>query len=313
MTNITLQKQHRTLWHFIPGLALSAVITGVALWGGSIPAVAGAGFSALTLAILLGMVLGNTIYPHIWKSCDGGVLFAKQYLLRLGIILYGFRLTFSQIADVGISGIIIDVLTLSSTFLLACFLGQKVFGLDKHTSWLIGAGSSICGAAAVLATEPVVKAEASKVTVAVATVVIFGTIAIFLYPAIYPLMSQWFSPETFGIYIGSTVHEVAQVVAAGHAISPFMGGLLLNPLEENGNDSGLTGARCSGLCDDALNHIVNRTTTNNQPGKQNQCHQQRFRPGFFQRADVSGQTQRRHRHCQQEGIQRYQHVHHALR
>lgn len=56
MTNITLQKQHRTLWHFIPGLALSAVITGVALWGGSIPAVAGAGFSALTLAILLGMV-----------------------------------------------------------------------------------------------------------------------------------------------------------------------------------------------------------------------------------------------------------------
>ena len=54
---------------------------------------------------------------------------------------------------------------------------------------------------------------------AVATVVIFGTVAIFLYPAIYPLMSQWFSPETFGIYIGSTVHEVAQVVAAGHAIS----------------------------------------------------------------------------------------------
>ena len=68
MTNITLQKQHRTLWHFIPGLALSAVITGVALWGGSIPAVAGAGFSALTLAILLGMVLGNTIYPSGYHS-----------------------------------------------------------------------------------------------------------------------------------------------------------------------------------------------------------------------------------------------------
>lgn len=90
--------------------------------GGSIPAVAGAGFSALTLAILLGMVLGNTIYPHIWKSCDGGVLFAKQYLLRLGIILYGFRLTFSQIADVGISGIIIDVLTLSVP---SCWLASR--------------------------------------------------------------------------------------------------------------------------------------------------------------------------------------------
>ena len=59
------------------------------------------------------------------------MLSAKQYLLRLGIILYGFRLELSQIADVGISGIIIDALTLSSTFLLACFLGQKVFGLDN--------------------------------------------------------------------------------------------------------------------------------------------------------------------------------------
>ncbi len=95
-----------------------------------------------------------------------------------------------------------------------------MFGLDKHTSWLIGAGSSICGAAAVLATEPVVKAEASKVTVAVATVVIFGTIAIFLYPAMYPLLAHWFTPETYGIYMGSTMHEVAQVVAAGHAVSP---------------------------------------------------------------------------------------------
>ncbi|XNM78625.1 putative sulfate exporter family transporter [Escherichia coli] len=85
---------------------------------------------------------------------------------------------------------------------------------------MVGAGRGVCGAAAVLATEPVVKTKPVEVTVAVATVVIFGTVAIFLYPAeMCPLMSQWFSPETFRIYIGSTVHEVAQVVAAGHAIS----------------------------------------------------------------------------------------------
>ncbi|HIH9827755.1 TPA: YeiH family protein [Klebsiella pneumoniae] len=220
MTALTLPTKHRSLWHFVPGLALTAALTGAALWAGSFPAITGAGFSALTLAILFGMVVGNTVYPKIWQPCDGGVIFAKQHLLRLGIILYGFRLTFAQIADVGVSGILIDVLTLSSTFFIACFLGQKVFGLDKHTSWLIGAGSSICGAAAVLATEPVVKAEASKVTVAVATVVIFGTIAIFLYPAMYPLLAHWFTPETYGIYMGSTMHEVAQVVAAGHAVSP---------------------------------------------------------------------------------------------
>ncbi|HBR1854157.1 TPA: YeiH family protein [Klebsiella quasipneumoniae subsp. quasipneumoniae] len=220
MTALTLPTKHRSLRHFVPGLALTAALTGAALWAGSFPAIAGAGFSALTLAILFGMVVGNTVYPKIWQPCDGGVIFAKQHLLRLGIILYGFRLTFAQIADVGVSGILIDVLTLSSTFFIACFLGQKVFGLDKHTSWLIGAGSSICGAAAVLASEPVVKAEASKVTVAVATVVIFGTIAIFLYPAMYPLLAHWFTPETYGIYMGSTMHEVAQVVAAGHAVSP---------------------------------------------------------------------------------------------
>ncbi|MFU0920501.1 YeiH family protein [Kluyvera sichuanensis] len=221
MTQVTLETHHhRGIKHFIPGLALTAVITGAAVWIGNIPAVAGVGMSALTLAILFGMVIGNTIYPKLWQSCDGGVLFAKQHLLRLGIILYGFRLTFSQIADVGVNGIVIDALTLCSTFMMACWLGQKVFGLDKHTSWLIGAGSSICGAAAVLATEPVVKAEASKVTVAVATVVIFGTLAIFIYPAMYPLLAHWFSPEAYGIYIGSTMHEVAQVVAAGHAVTP---------------------------------------------------------------------------------------------
>ncbi|MGU0161588.1 putative sulfate exporter family transporter [Escherichia coli] len=92
MTNITLQKQHRTLWHFIPGLALSAVITGVALWGGSIPRLRVPGLVPHPRN-LVGHGFRNTIYPHIWKSCDGGVLFAKQYLLRLGIILYGFRLT----------------------------------------------------------------------------------------------------------------------------------------------------------------------------------------------------------------------------
>lgn len=220
MTALILPPHRRAPWRFLPGLALSALIGGVALWLGNVPALAGAGFSALTLAILIGMLIGNSVWPRIREQCDDGILFAKQHLLRLGIILYGLRLTFAQIAQVGVSGILIDILTLCSVFLLACFLGQRVFGLDKQTSWLIGAGSSICGAAAVLATAPVVKAESGKVTVAVATVVIFGTIAIFLYPALYPLLARWFSPENYGIYIGSTVHEVAQVVAAGHAIAP---------------------------------------------------------------------------------------------
>ncbi len=124
MTALTLPTKHRSLWHFVPA-ALTAALTGAALWAGSFPAIAGAGFSALTLAILFGMVVGNTVYPKIWQPCDGGVIFAKQHLLRLGIILYGFRLTFAQIADVGVSGILIDVLTLSSTFLSPASLARK--------------------------------------------------------------------------------------------------------------------------------------------------------------------------------------------
>ncbi|WP_230492755.1 YeiH family putative sulfate export transporter [Martelella alba] len=208
----------------MPGLLLTGGLTAIAIWAGNIPQVVNLGLGALTLAIIFGIIVGNTVYPRIQLVSHGGVMFAKQRLLRLGIILYGFRLTFQQIADVGATGIIIDLLTLSSTFLLACWLGKKVFGMDTQTAMLIGAGSSICGAAAVMATEPVLKAEASKVTVAVATVVVFGTLAIFVYPWLYDLNQQYqwltFSPLSFGIYAGSTIHEVAQVVAAAHSISP---------------------------------------------------------------------------------------------
>lgn len=210
--------------HLLPGLLLTALISAVAVWAAAIPLVAELGLGALTLAIIFGILAGNTLYPWLQPVCHSGVQLAKQRLLRLGIILYGFRLTFQQIADVGATGIIIDALTLSSTFLLACWLGKRWFGLDRQTTLLIGAGSSICGAAAVMATEPVLKADSSKVAVAVSTVVVFGTLAIFVYPWLYQLNAhfQWvgFSQQTFGIYAGSTIHEVAQVVAAGHAIGP---------------------------------------------------------------------------------------------
>ncbi|MBU9827395.1 YeiH family protein [Rahnella perminowiae] len=208
----------------LPGLALTGMITALAIWLSDIPALNHFGLSALTLAIVIGMVIGNTVYPAAKPWCEEGVTLAKQRLLRLGIILYGLRLTFAQIADVGATGILTDALMLCSTFALACWLGQRVFKLDRDTSMLIGAGSSICGAAAVMATEPVLNAKAEKVTVAVATVVIFGTAAIFLYPWLWHLNAQYhwlsFTAAQFGIYTGSTVHEVAQVVAAGQGISP---------------------------------------------------------------------------------------------
>jgi uncharacterized integral membrane protein (TIGR00698 family) len=181
------------------------------------------GISALTLAIVGGIVVGNTVYPRIAAVSAPGVLFSKQILLRAGIILFGLRLTFQDIRHVGAVGVLIDALVLSSTFALAGWAGTRLFGLNRRSAMLIGAGSSICGAAAVMATEPVVRGTAEEVSIAVATVVGFGTLAIFLYPALYHLNEQWhwvsLSPFAYGIFTGSTVHEVAQVVAAGKAVA----------------------------------------------------------------------------------------------
>jgi uncharacterized integral membrane protein (TIGR00698 family) len=121
--------------------------------------------------------------------------------------------------------IMTDALVLTSTFLLTYWLGTKWLKVDKKTTLLIGSVASICGAAAVIAAEPVVKAEAHKVTIAVATVVVFGTIAMLLYPFLYHLgwLQPWLNAEQYGVYTGSTVHEVAQVVVAGNAVSTEVG------------------------------------------------------------------------------------------
>lgn len=183
------------------------------------------GLSSLTLAILLGMVLGNTIYPNFYDQLSAGVGFAKGQILRLAIIFYGFKLTLTQVASVGMPAVMTDALVLTSTFLLTYWLGTKWLKVDKQTTLLIGSGASICGAAAVIAAEPVVKAEAHKVTIAVATVVVFGTIAMLLYPFLYQLgwLQPWLNAQQYGIYTGSTIHEVAQVVVAGNAVSTEVG------------------------------------------------------------------------------------------
>lgn len=211
---------NHTLRQRLPGLTLVGLLTFMAIGLEQTGYTAHLGLSALTLAIILGMLLGNTLYPRLSPHFHSGVLLSKGPLLRWGIILYGMRLTFQQIAAVGAGSLLSDAVMLISTFLLAYHLGTRWLKLDRDTAILIGAGSSICGAAAVMATEPILRAQANKVTVAVATVVIFGTIAMFLYPLIHAGHFLPITDKAFGLYIGSSVHEVAQVVAAGREINP---------------------------------------------------------------------------------------------
>ncbi|MBP6893948.1 MAG: YeiH family protein [Pseudacidovorax sp.] len=208
----------------LPGLALAGLLAAGGMVLGQIPALAHSGLSALTLAIVLGMVAGNGVPAH-WHARPGpGIGMAKQQLLRLGVVLYGLRLTVQDIGHVGLAGVLVDALMLASTFGIACWVGLRWLRMERETVMLIGAGSAICGAAAVMATEPVVRGRPAQVTVAVATVVVFGTLAIFTYPALYALNQHWAlvpgGQHGFGLYAGATIHEVAQVVAAARGIGP---------------------------------------------------------------------------------------------
>ncbi len=174
--------------------------------------------NSLTFAIIIGMIIGNIFNKFIPQSFREGIVFSAKRLLRLAIVLYGFRITFQQIFAVGLQGFWADVIMLTTTYLLGYYLGTRVFKLDKDLCMLTAIGSSVCGAAAVLGTDSMLKADSHKVSLAVSTVVLFGTIAMFLYPF---LAGLGIIPDSaFGIYIGSTIHEVAQVVAAGSAVSP---------------------------------------------------------------------------------------------
>ncbi len=206
------------LW---PGLVLAAAVAVAAMLAARLPALQALGMGALTLAIVFGIALGNSVFPAIAARSGAGVDFAKGMLLRAGIVLYGFRVTFQDIAGVGVEGVLIAITMVGSVFGLAVLLGTRVFKLDRQTAMLIGAGSAICGAAAVMATEPVVRAQAHKVSVAVATVVVFGTLGMFLYPWLYPHLGL--GEHAFGVYAGSTIHEVAQVVVAGGAVGEVAG------------------------------------------------------------------------------------------
>ena len=173
--------------------------------------------NSLTLAILVGILVGNLFQKFLNEKISCGVTFCAKKLLRLAIILYGFRITFQQIFAIGTQGLIADIIMFTTTYLIGYYLGTRVFKLDKDLCMLTAIGSSVCGAAAVLGTNSMLKSDSHKVSLAVSTVVLFGTISMFLHPFLSTL--GILDTNSLGIYIGSTVHEVAQVVAAGNAIS----------------------------------------------------------------------------------------------
>lgn len=172
------------------------------------------GAGPLSVALLGGMLLGNML--PMPPALQPGIHFAQQKLLRLGVMLFGLHVSIGQLLQVGWQALGIDLLIMSVILVGGIWIGIRLFGLERDLAVMTAAGSAICGAAAVLATEPVVRGSSAHTSMAVATVVLFGTLAILVYPVIYHFSA--IDPHSFGIYVGATVHEVAQVVAVGHSI-----------------------------------------------------------------------------------------------
>ena len=186
----------------------------------SIPAIRAMGFSPLVVGIVCGMLYGNFLRGTMPADWSAGVHFAARRLLRIAVAFYGLNISIQQIAAVGVPGLAVSVAVVLSTLILGTVAGQRLFGLDRDTAMLTSAGSAICGAAAVLAFEPTLRSQPHKSAVAVATVVLFGTLSMFLYPVLYHAGLLHLDTQALGIYIGGTIHEVAQVVGAASNIDP---------------------------------------------------------------------------------------------
>ncbi|SIT39079.1 conserved membrane hypothetical protein [Paraburkholderia ribeironis] len=194
----------------------AAAVTRIA----AIPAIAGLGLSPLIVGIVGGAIYGNALRDGMPASWAAGVNFSARKLLRIAVAFFGLRVSLQEIAQVGLPGLAESVLIVVSTLVIGTWAGMKIMKLDRDTALLTAAGSAICGAAAVLAFESTLQSKPHKSAMAVGSVVLFGTLSMFLYPVLFN--AGWLHLDTIGagLFFGGTIHEVAQVVGAASNVSP---------------------------------------------------------------------------------------------
>jgi uncharacterized integral membrane protein (TIGR00698 family) len=190
----------------LPGLLLTVLMAGLAIGLGRVIGLET--LNPLLLAVLLG--IGWRQWGQVPTTYSPGIKFAMKRVLRLAVILLGLRLSLTEVMAVGPWGLGIVTIGTIATFYLTCWLGPRL-GVNTRLTQLIAAGTSICGASAVVATNTVVEGSEEDMTYAIATITGFGTLAMLTYPLLGTLMQL--SPQAFGIWCGASVHEVAQVIA----------------------------------------------------------------------------------------------------
>lgn len=190
-----------------PGLAVTAALAGLAM---ALQRVIGLPYlSPMVLAMLAGIGLRNVI--GFAPVLAPGVTLSVKKLLRLGIVLMGFQLTLGQLQGIGLSGLALVALVLVSTFIFTKAMA-RILGVDRKLGELIAAGTSVCGASAVIAVNTVTRGEDEDVPYAIACVTLFGTLSMLILPVLGGALAL--APESYGLWVGATVHEVAQVMGA---------------------------------------------------------------------------------------------------
>ncbi len=166
-------------------------------------------FVDIFIAALLALVVANVF--KIPDNLKIGTAFAQKWFLRLGIIIYGLKFSFSYLVIVGWQGLLVVVVAIGSAIFLSMLLG-KFFGLEDQTAALIGVGTAICGIAAIMATAPGIKAKGEQIGVAVGVILLWGTLALFVYPAIAAAVHM--PAAVYGTWCGAAIHDLPQIVAA---------------------------------------------------------------------------------------------------
>ncbi|MDF9852340.1 MULTISPECIES: YeiH family protein [unclassified Paenibacillus] len=192
---------------FAEGLLLTLALAAGAKYLAMLPLLGVMG--QLVLAILLGIILRAA--AGVPERAAPGIQFSSKKLLRAGIILLGLRLNINDIIQAGPKVLAIAVIHIVFTLITVYLLGRAM-NIDRRLGILTACGTAICGAAAVAAVAPQIKADDNEIAVSAATVAVLGTIFTLVYIAAYPLLGL--SEAGYGIFAGATLHEVAHVLAA---------------------------------------------------------------------------------------------------
>ena len=172
--------------------------------------------SEVTVAILIGLLVGRLPFARD-PTLRPGLRFAGERLLRLGIVLLGAKLSVQQIAGIGLPAAVIIAVTMAAALAIVLLL-SRLAAVDGRLAVLLAVGAAVCGNSAVVATSPVISARPRDTAYAVATVTLFGTIAVFAYPLIGH--AAHLGDAAFGLWSGIAINDTSQVVAASSAYSP---------------------------------------------------------------------------------------------